>query len=244
MSLNRLAALTMLAGFALLVSPLRAAPAPVVGVALAELKGITVPEGAYWALAEVAIGRMDRIAHQHGLEFVYTLQGDAAVIIGRDQIQIPQGKAVVIPAGTPHTHLSAGAAGRIVSLVLAPGEASWGTLEVARSRRTGVLAGFRQGAQIARLLDVTIQPSSESAVHTHPGPEGVYVLEGPIVVQTEGKLTVMLRGDLAIVPGDTPVQVRYPGGSGLGRLLAPYIVAEGAPFNVPISSGFRDPPKP
>ncbi len=244
MPLTKLTALTMLVAFALMVSPLRAAPAPVVAAALAELKGITVPEGAYWALAEVAIGRMDRIAHQHGLEFVYALQGDAAVIIGRDQIQIPQGKAVVVPTGTPHTHLSAGSAGRIVSLVLAPGEASWGTLEVARSKRTGALAGFRQGPQMARLLDVTIQPSSESAVHTHPGPEGVYVLEGPIVVQTEGKLTVMLRGDLAFVSGDTLVQVRYLGSSGLGRLLAPYVVAEGAPFNVLIPSGFRDPPKP
>jgi quercetin dioxygenase-like cupin family protein len=81
-------------------------------------------------------------------------------------------------------------------------------------------------------------------VHTHPGPEAVYILDGPIVLQTEGKLVMLLRGDLAVLPGDTALQARYIGGVGQGRFLALFVVAEGAPFSSPIPAGFKAAPQP
>lgn len=208
------------------------------------VRGISVPAGAYWASQEVVIEGLQRVAHQHGLEFIYAVQGDAAVVIGGQTTRIPQGTAATVPAGTTHTHISPGGSSRIAAFQLAPGEATWGDLTVLRARRTGVLEGYRSGSQYARLLEVRLQPLSQTAVHTHPGPETFFVLEGPIVVQVEGKLTMLLRGDLFALAGDTVLQARYIGGTGQGRFLALFVVADGAPFSTPIPAGFKTPPAP
>jgi quercetin dioxygenase-like cupin family protein len=225
----------------------------VLGVALSagaqtvpvDLKDIAVPAGAYWATQEVVIGRGQSVAHRHGLEFVFALKGDAAVRIGSAAVTIPEGKAYGIPAGVAHAHLTAGQGeSRIVASQLAGEAATWGTLEILRTKRTTALAGFRQGPQMARLSEVVLAPFAQTPVHTHPGPEAVYILEGPIVLQTEGKLVMLLRGDLAVLPGDTALQARYIGGVGQGRFLALFVVAEGAPFSSPIPAGFKAAPQP
>lgn len=231
--------LSLVAGF--LPAPEATAQVP---PAAAEEKGVTVPAGAYWAMTEVIVEQGQSVTHRHGLEFIYALQGEAVVRIGAETRRIPQGAATLIPAGVAHTHLSPAGAGRILAFQLAPAEGAWGDLRIVRTRRTGVLSGFRQGRQMARLTEVRLQPQSQTPVHTHPGPEAVYVLEGPIVVQTEGKLTMALRGDLLLLPGDTPLQARYIGGTGMGRFLALFVVAEDAPFSVPIPTGFAHPPNP
>ena len=211
----------------------------------ADLKDITPPAGAYWATQEVLIGRSQRVTHRHGLEFVYARKGDAVVRIGAETITIPEGKALGIPAGVVHTHLSGGQPeSRIVAAQLAPEEANWGDVAVAKARRTGPLAGYRQGPQMARANVVVLAPFAQTPVHTHPGPEAVYILDGPIVLQTEGKLSMMLQGDLAIMPGDTPLQGRYIGGAGQGRFLALFVVAQDAAFQTNIPSGFKLDPKP
>ncbi|HXF81205.1 MAG TPA: cupin domain-containing protein [bacterium] len=208
------------------------------------VKGISAPAGAYWSSQEVVMEGRQRITHQHGLEFVYALQGDAAVVRDGQTTRIPQGAAAAVPAGATHTHLSPADSSRIAAFQLAPAEATWDGLTVLRARRTGVLESYRPGAQYARLLEVRLQPLSQTAVHTHPGPETTFVLEGPIVVQVEGKLTMLLRGDLYALPGDTVLQARYIGGAGIGRFLALFVVAEEAPFSTPIPAGFKTPPAP
>lgn len=225
----------------------------VLGVALsagaqvipADLKDVAVPTGAYWATQEVVVGRGQSVTHRHGLEFVFALKGDSVVRIGSAAVTIPEGKAFGVPAGVAHTHLAAGQGeSRIVASQLAGEVATWGTLEIVRTRRTTSLAGFRQGPQLARLSEVVLAPFAQTPVHSHPGPEAVYILEGPIVLQTEGKLVMLLRGDLAVLPGDTALQARYIGGTGQGRFLALFVVAEGAPFSSPVPAGFKVPPQP
>jgi quercetin dioxygenase-like cupin family protein len=208
------------------------------------LNRVEVPRGAYWAGQEVVLEGRQCITHSHGVEFVYALEGGAAVTIVDQTTQIVQGTAAVIPAGQVHTHCSRSASSRILAFQLAPSEASWESATVVRAKRTAVLSGYRPGPQTSRLLEVRLAPQAQTAVHTHPGPESFYILEGPIIVQTEGKLTMQLRGDMTALPGDTPLQARYIGGTGVGRFLALFVVAEGAPFSTPIPTGFKTPPTP
>lgn len=215
------------------------ATAPVRPAVLAEIKGVQVPAGAYWAMSEFTLRAGQEVTHEHGLEFVYALQGEAEVTFAGQTVRIEQGKAAAIPAGVRRTYRGNG---RIVSFVLAPPEGSWGEVEVTRSGRTGALSGFRAGPQMARLVRVALSPGAQTPVHTHPGPELVYAPETPVILQTEGRLRWVMGRDLALFPGDVPLQVRNIS-AGEAWFLALFIVADGAPFQVNLP-GFQHPPHP
>jgi quercetin dioxygenase-like cupin family protein len=212
---------------------------PVRPALLAEIKDVRVPAGAYWAMSELTLRAGQEVTHEQGLEFVYALQGEAEVAFAGQTVRIEQGKAAAIPAGVRRTYRGNG---RIVSFVLAPPAASWGEVEVARSGRTGPLAGIRPGPQMARLVRVALSPGAQTPVHTHPGPELVYAPETPVILQTEGQLRWVMGRDLALLPGDVPLQVRNIS-AGEAWFLALFIVADGAPFQTNLP-GFQHAPHP
>jgi quercetin dioxygenase-like cupin family protein len=81
---------------------------------------------------------------------------------------------------------------------------------------------------------VEIAPGQTSARHTHPGEEIIYVLEGALEYQVEGKPPVTLKaGDVLFVPAGT-IHAAKNVGSGIGAELATYVVEKGKPLLVPV----------
>lgn len=79
---------------------------------------------------------------------------------------------------------------------------------------------------------VDIDPGVVSPRHMHPGEEIIYVLEGLLEYQVEGKSPVTLKaGDVLFIPAGT-IHAAKNVGSGNGAELATYVVEEGKPLVV------------
>jgi quercetin dioxygenase-like cupin family protein len=77
---------------------------------------------------------------------------------------------------------------------------------------------------------VDIAPGATFPKHTHPGEEIIYVLEGSLEYQVEGKPPVTLKaGDVFFVPAET-IHAAKNVGSGIGSELATYVVEKGKPL--------------
>jgi quercetin dioxygenase-like cupin family protein len=71
--------------------------------------------------------------------------------------------------------------------------------------------------------------------HTHPGEEIIYVLDGSLEYEVEGKRPVTLRaGDVLFIPAGTVHAARNVG-SGIGSELATYVVEKGKPLLTPVN---------
>ncbi len=77
---------------------------------------------------------------------------------------------------------------------------------------------------------VDLDPGFVSPKHLHPGEEIVYVLEGTLEYQIEGKPPVTLKaGDVVFIPAEAPHSVKNVG-SGSGAELATYVVEKAKPI--------------
>jgi quercetin dioxygenase-like cupin family protein len=77
---------------------------------------------------------------------------------------------------------------------------------------------------------VEIDPGVTSPKHTHPGEEIIYVLEGSLEYQVEGKPPVTLKaGDVLFIPAGT-IHAAKNVGSGNAAELATYVVEKGKPL--------------
>ena len=72
-----------------------------------------------------------------------------------------------------------------------------------------------------------------AARHSHPGEELVYVIEGELEYQLDGRPPVTMKaGDVLLIPYGTPHAVKNVG-SGNAAELATYIVEKGKPLLMP-----------
>src|SRR4029077_16001705 len=79
---------------------------------------------------------------------------------------------------------------------------------------------------------VEIDPGVTFPKHWHPGEEIIYVLEGTLEYEVEGKPPVTLKaGDVLFIPAPT-IPTAKNVGSGPGAELATYVVAKGKPLVV------------
>jgi quercetin dioxygenase-like cupin family protein len=77
---------------------------------------------------------------------------------------------------------------------------------------------------------VEIDPGATAARHSHPGEEIIYVLEGTLEYQLDGKPPVTLKaGDVLFIPART-IHAAKNVGSGPGAELATYVVEKGKPL--------------
>ena len=77
---------------------------------------------------------------------------------------------------------------------------------------------------------VDFDPGYASPRHTHPGEEIIYVLEGTLEYQIEGRPPVTVKpGDVLFVPAGT-IHAAKNVGSGNGAELATYVVEKGKPL--------------
>jgi len=80
---------------------------------------------------------------------------------------------------------------------------------------------------------IDIAPGAHAGWHRHPGEEVIYVLEGTLEYQLEGKSPVVLKaGDVLFVPHGVAHRAHNPGKEN-GAELATYIVEKGKPLVVP-----------
>ena len=79
---------------------------------------------------------------------------------------------------------------------------------------------------------VDLDPGVTFPLHSHPGEEIIYVLEGVWEYQIEGKLAMTLKaGDVLFIPAGTKHGAKNVG-SDTGSELATYIVEKGKPLVV------------
>ena len=79
---------------------------------------------------------------------------------------------------------------------------------------------------------VDFAPGAVFGMHTHPGEEVAYVLDGSLEYQFEGKLPITLRaGDSLFIPAGTPHAARNVGNVNAAE-LATYLVEKGKPLVV------------
>ena len=77
---------------------------------------------------------------------------------------------------------------------------------------------------------VELDPGVAFGKHWHPGEEIIYVLEGSLEYQVEGKPPVTLKaGDVLFIPAGT-IHAAKNVGSGNGAELATYVVEKGKPL--------------
>jgi quercetin dioxygenase-like cupin family protein len=76
---------------------------------------------------------------------------------------------------------------------------------------------------------VDFDPGYVAPRHTHPGEEIIYVLEGTLEHQIDGKSVTVKPGDVLFVPAGAIHSVKNIG-SGNGAELATYVVERGKPL--------------
>ena len=76
---------------------------------------------------------------------------------------------------------------------------------------------------------VDFDPGYTAPRHTHPGEEIIYVLEGTLEYQIDGKSTRVKAGDVLFVPAGTIHSAKNVG-RGNGAELATYVVEKGKPL--------------
>ena len=124
----------------------------------------------------------------------------------------------------------------VAVLILASGLA----LYVARAQQPGVrrteLQRHDLGVPGREVIQVRVEldPGVAFGKHTHPGEEIVYVLEGSLEYQVEGRPPMTLgAGDVLFIPAGT-IHAAKNVGSGHGAEIATYLVEKGKPLVVPV----------
>ena len=112
------------------------------------------------------------------------------------------------------------------------------TLHAALPRQAGITRTDLQRHDLAApgrevvQARVALDAGVTSPRHWHPGEEIIYMLEGSLEYQVEGKPTVTLKaGEVLFVPARTIHSAKNVGG-GIGAELATYIVEKGQPLTV------------
>ena len=80
---------------------------------------------------------------------------------------------------------------------------------------------------------VDFDPGYVAPRHTHPGEEIIYVLEGTLEYEIDGKPVTVKPGDVLFVPAGTAHSVKNVG-AGNGAELATYVVEKGKPLITPV----------
>jgi quercetin dioxygenase-like cupin family protein len=109
-------------------------------------------------------------------------------------------------------------------------------LQVARAQQPGIKRTDLQrhdlsapGREVVQVR-VELAPGVAFPKHSHPGEEIIYVLEGSLEYQVEGKAPMTLKaGDVLFIPAGTIHSARNVG-SGNGAELATYVVEKGKPL--------------
>jgi quercetin dioxygenase-like cupin family protein len=113
------------------------------------------------------------------------------------------------------------------------------TLQAAQAQAPGIKRTDLQrhdlsapGREVVQAV-VELGPGVLAPPHWHPGEEVIYVLDGALEYEVEGKPPVTLKaGDVLFIPAGVVHSARNVG-TGRGAELATYIVEKGKPLSTP-----------
>ena len=130
------------------------------------------------------------------------------------------------------THrMIAAAAALLIATSLAMPVARADEVSLGDIKRTNLLRNDLSvtGREVTQVL-VEFGPGVTAARHAHPGEELVYVTEGTLEYQLEGRPPVIIKaGEALFIPHGTPHAVKNIG-AGKAAELATYIVEKGKPL--------------
>jgi len=113
------------------------------------------------------------------------------------------------------------------------------TLQEARAQQAGTKRTDLQrhdlsapGREVIQVR-VDFDPGFVAPMHTHPGEEIIYVIEGTLEYEIGGKPARVKAGDVLFVPAGTPHLARNVGSTN-GAELATYVVEKGKPLITPV----------
>lgn len=165
--------------------------------------------------------------HEHAAGFVHAREATTVTIDGRQQ-DLQEGDAVFVPDGTRHEH----GAGLAWDVLLAdPQVAPPAGVTDPPVFRSEPLEGLPDGSAQLRTLLIELPPGAKTSVHTHPGPEYIYVTGGRFTYENAiiGAVEAV-EGDAHTLPPETAVQKRNEDGDGVAAFLSWFVVDPDAPF--------------
>jgi quercetin dioxygenase-like cupin family protein len=118
--------------------------------------------------------------------------------------------------------------GSALAMALASAQQQWQGIRRTALQRHDLSVSGREVVQDR----VDIDPGVTSPKHKHPGEEIVYVIEGLLEYQVEGRPPVTVKaGNVLFIPAGA-VHTAKNVGSGNGAELATYVVEKGKPLSV------------
>src|SRR5215510_12794490 len=79
-----------------------------------------------------------------------------------------------------------------------------------------------------------LQPAAAAGRHTHPGEEIAYVLNGPVVIEIDGKPAKTYQtGEVFMIPPNTIHNAKNTGG-GVVKIVSTYVIEKGKPVATPV----------
>lgn len=165
--------------------------------------------------------------HEHAAGFVHAREATTVTIDGRQQ-EVQPGDAVFVPDGARHEH----GAGLAWDVLLADPQVAPPTgVTEPPVFRSEPFEGLPDGSAQLRTLLVELQPGGETSVHTHPGPEYIYVTRGRFMYENAVIGAVeAVEGDGHTLPAATAVQKRNEEGGSIAAFLSWFVVDPDAPF--------------
>jgi quercetin dioxygenase-like cupin family protein len=183
------------------------------------------PPNAAWNAFRVRLAPGERLEHKHALSTLYAEHRPHTLTVDSKPKVIKAKGGAIVKTGERHVHEAKDEPSVFWDVLLdEPGTELPGVERAERVFETEPLQGVPEQAKVA-FLDVVLPPGGgQTTVHTHPGPETIYVTHGPFEYQNalEGSGTVD-DGAVKSIPPNTPVQKRNPGG-GKPRFLSWFIV--------------------
>jgi quercetin dioxygenase-like cupin family protein len=130
-------------------------------------------------------------------------------------------------------HRTIAAAALIATISLAPCAAQSEEVRLGDIKRTNLMKEdlSTPGREVVQVR-VDFPPGVFAVRHKHPGEELVYIIEGALEYQLDGRAPVTLKtGDVLFIPHGTHHAVRNVGGGNAAE-LATYIVEKGKPLSI------------
>ncbi len=162
-----------------------------------------------WVAHEAKLNQA--VTHSHERAFIYAADGSTTFSVGGGTFTLREGQAGWVGEGSTHTH-SSGAFWEI-RLATPGADAPEGLEGAERVFESEALQELPTGMAQLKFVLVEVPTGGQTSVHTHPGPEFIYVTRGDIdyqnaIIGSKG----MGIGDSATLPANTAVQKRNPEG--------------------------------
>lgn len=173
----------------------------------AELASLPAPPLG-WVGYEVRVEDGEAVEHSHAPGFVHAEQQSHELVVDEEHLALGPGESVFVGEDIAHTH-EPGVFWEF--LLAAPDSDPLGDVQGATvAFSSGALEGLPEARVQLRFVVVDLPPrEGQTTVHTHPGPEYIYLRDGTIEYETGLADTVELAaGDDAALPPDTAVQKR------------------------------------